>query len=141
MVTRWKSYLASGVFELSVPEKTQLGAKNTIADFWTEPWPYWDMKERAGELFQWLRDSQLVVFKGDLNYRKLTGDIKWPVSTPFETAIGPLAGSFPLLSLRTNKADVAVGIDQAVADRLDEEGGKWRVNGRYALISFLPKAE
>jgi hypothetical protein len=63
MVTRWKLYLASGVFALSVPEMTQLGAKNAMADFWTEPWPYWDMKERAGELFQWLRGSQLVVFK------------------------------------------------------------------------------
>ena len=54
-------------------------------------------------------------------------------------AQGPLAGSFPLLSLRTNKADVAVGIDQAVADKLDEEGQKWRVSGRYALVSYLPK--
>ena len=54
---------------------------------------------------------------------------------------GPLAGSFPLLSLRTNKADVAVGIDEAVADRLDQLGEKWRVDGRYALISFLPQEE
>jgi damage-control phosphatase, subfamily III len=61
---------------------------------------------------------------------RLTGDVKWPVSTPFETAIGSLAGSFPILSLRTNKADVAVGIDQAIADELDNRGEKWRVNGR-----------
>lgn len=54
---------------------------------------------------------------------------------------GSLAGSFPLLSLRTNKADVVVGIDQAVADKLDEEGQQWRVNGRYALVSFLSKVE
>jgi len=141
MVTRWKSYLDSGIFTLSVPEKTPLGENNIMANFWTEPWPYWDMKVRARELFDWLSGSQLVIFKGDLNYRKLTGDIKWPVYTPFETAIGPLAGSFPLLSLRTNKADVVVGIDQAIADRLDEKEEKWRVNGRYALISFVQKAE
>jgi hypothetical protein len=61
---------------------------------------------------------------------RLTGDLQWPVSTPFETAIGPLAGSFPILSLRTNKADVAVGIDQDVADELDRIGERWRVNGR-----------
>jgi hypothetical protein len=139
MVTRWKSYLASGTFSLSVPEGTQLGATNAMADFWTEPWPYWDMKERAVNLHASLRTSGLVIFKGDLNYRKLTGDVKWPVSTSFETALGPLAGSFPLLSLRTNKADVVVGIDQVVADRLDEKGEKWRVNGRYALVSFCPR--
>ena len=63
MVNRWKSYLASGVFALSVPEDTQLGAKHVMAGFWTEPWPYWDMKDRASELFRWLTDSQLVIFK------------------------------------------------------------------------------
>ena len=56
-----------------------------------------------------------------------------------DTPKGPLAGSFPLLSLRTNKADVVVGIEQSVADKLDERGEKWRVNGRYALVSFLPR--
>jgi len=66
MVTRWKLYLTSGVFSLSVPEKTQLGAKDVMADFWTEPWPYWDMKERAGQLFEWLAGSQLVIFKVSL---------------------------------------------------------------------------
>jgi damage-control phosphatase, subfamily III len=45
--------------------------------------------------------------------------------------LGPLAHAFPLLSLRTNKADVAVGIPQSVADALDARGEKWRVNGRY----------
>lgn len=139
-MTRWKSYIASGTFALSVPEETQLGETNLIAEFWTEPWPYWDMKERAGGLFELLSSSGLVIFKGDLNYRKLTGDVKWPVSTSFETALGPLGRSFPLLSLRTNKADVVVGIDQAVADKLDEKGEKWRINGRYALVSFLNKA-
>lgn len=78
---------------------------------------------------------------------RLTGDIKWPVSTPFDvaignlafksdlqtltySAIGPLAGDFPILSLRTNKADVAVGVPQEVADKLDKAGEKWRVNGK-----------
>lgn len=47
-------------------------------------------------------------------------------------AIGPLAGSFPILSLRTNKADVVVGVDQDVADKLDEvDNRKWRYDGRY----------
>lgn len=44
--------------------------------------------------------------------------------------IGPLAGSFPLLSLRTNKADVVVGIPQDIADKMDEKDKGWRVNGK-----------
>ncbi|KAI0072176.1 DUF89 domain-containing protein [Panus rudis PR-1116 ss-1] len=140
MVTRWKEYIEKGVFELSVPATTPLGGSHPKADFWTTPYPYWNLKERAPELFEGLKDSGLVIFKGDLNYRKLTGDIAWPVSTPFEDAIGPLAGSFPILSLRTSKADVVVGVDQAVADALDAKGEKWRVNGKYALVSFVPKS-
>lgn len=73
--------------------------------------------------------------------------------------MGPLAGDFPILSLRTNKADVVVGVPQDVADKLDESGEKWRVNGkcvlpfdvrsaealtilcRYALVSFVPRSQ
>jgi hypothetical protein len=43
---------------------------------------------------------------------------------------GPVAGSFPLLSLRTNKADVVVGISKEIAGNLDQSGEKWRVDGR-----------
>jgi hypothetical protein len=53
---------------------------------------------------------------------------------------GPLAHAFPLLSLRTNKADVVVGIPSSVAEALDARGEKWRINGRYvrriALYGF-----
>ncbi|KIP06641.1 hypothetical protein PHLGIDRAFT_514562, partial [Phlebiopsis gigantea 11061_1 CR5-6] len=145
MVSRWKSYLDSGVFALSVSQETKLGASNdkltrlAQADFWTGPWPYWDMKTRAPEVWSDLRESSLVIFKVR-GYRKLTGDVRWPVATPFDAALGPLAGDFPVLSLRTNKADVVVGVPQAVADRLDASGEKWRVNGKYALVSFLPRS-
>ncbi|KAF7980392.1 hypothetical protein HWV62_38190 [Athelia sp. TMB] len=133
MVTRWKGYLSSGVFELSVPEGTPLGAKNPVADFWTEPWPYWNMKERARPLFETLSESGLVVFK--VEFFSLRGAFF------HRETLSPLAGSFPLLSLRTNKADVAVGINQDVADKLDERGEKWRVSGKYALISWAPRVE
>lgn len=34
-----------------------------MVKFWTEPWPYWNMKERASQLWSWLHDSDLVIFK------------------------------------------------------------------------------
>ncbi|KAJ8695347.1 Hairy/enhancer-of-split with YRPW motif protein 2, variant 2 [Pleurotus ostreatus] len=146
MVSRWQKYVDDGTFKLSVPLNTPLGAfrldstDSNLANFWTSPYPYWDMESRAPLLWKSLSESGLVIFKGDLNYRKLTGDVKWPAWTPFNQAVGPLAGSFPLLSLRTNKADVVVGVDKDIAQRLDQSDEKWRVNGRYALISFLPKS-
>ncbi|KAJ7145852.1 DUF89-domain-containing protein [Mycena epipterygia] len=141
MIERWKKYVETGVFALSVPAATPLGGGSDgtaeLAEFWTSPAPYWDMRIHATKLWSALKGSDLVIFKGDLNYRKLTGDVKWPAWTPFATALGPLAGSFPLLSLRTNKADVVVGVNREIAEQLDGEGSKWRVDGRYALISFL----
>jgi hypothetical protein len=52
---------------------------------------------------------------------------------------GPLAGAFPLLSLRTNKADVVTGIEKETAVRLDASGEKWRVDGRCvdSLMLFI----
>ncbi|KAH7921136.1 DUF89-domain-containing protein [Leucogyrophana mollusca] len=110
MVNRWKSYLKDGTFTLS----TNLGGADTkrMAEFWTSPWPYWNMKERESELWKWLSGSGLVIFK----------------------EVRPLGGSFALLSLRTNKADVAVGVPQEVADKLDVRGEKWRVSGKYVVL-------
>lgn len=66
MVTRWRTYLEQGIFILSTDLTEVNGQKadgQAIAKFWTEPWPYWNMKERASQLWQWLHDSDLVVFK------------------------------------------------------------------------------
>ncbi|KAG7087527.1 hypothetical protein E1B28_013486 [Marasmius oreades] len=145
MATRISKYVEEGVLMFSVPIETPLGGGDgdvsKLGEFWTSPLPFWNMEQDCAELWNDLRKSDLVIFKGDLNYRKLTGDIKWPSTTSFESALGPLAGSFPLLSLRTNKADVAVGIDQEILDEVEQKDKKWRVNGKYALISFLPKAK
>ncbi|KAF8961598.1 hypothetical protein BDZ97DRAFT_1663927 [Flammula alnicola] len=128
MVSRWRSYL--DIFCLSVLVDTPLGGDSASksAEFWTNPRPYWDTETDAPQTFGMLKESGLVVFKGDL---KLTGDVRWPAWTPFAEAIGPLAGSFPILSsLRTNKADVVVGVAKDVAERLDQSSEIWRVDGR-----------
>ncbi|KAK0213532.1 DUF89 domain-containing protein [Armillaria fumosa] len=129
MVTRWKDYVERGIFSLSIPISTPLGeGRGSTADFWTTHLPYWDMKLHDEPLWTDLHlNSSLVIFKGDL---KLTGDISWPTSTLFRVAIGPLAGSFPLLSLRTSKADVVAGVSDEVAAQLDKTDKHWRVNGR-----------
>ncbi|EIW76695.1 DUF89 domain-containing protein [Coniophora puteana RWD-64-598 SS2] len=137
MVSRWKKYIEDGTFTLATRMRDSNEDFIQMTKYWTAPWPYWNMEAQGPKAWDWLSKSELVIFKGDLNYRKLTGDTQWPVSTPFKDAIGPLAGSFPILSLRTNKADVAVGVSEEVARALDEKGERWRVSGKYALVSFL----
>lgn len=69
MVNRWQSYLESGAFSLSVPPETPLGGNaqvNEQIQFWTGPWPYWELQVKAPALFEHLKSSQLVIFKVDV---------------------------------------------------------------------------
>ncbi|CAG8739995.1 16585_t:CDS:2 [Dentiscutata erythropus] len=69
---------------------------------------------------------------------KLVYDCKWETVTPFKEAIGPLANSknaLPVLSLRTGKSDVFVGLDEGVEERLGPDKS-WMYSGKYAAIQF-----
>ncbi|KAK6904241.1 hypothetical protein I203_107757 [Kwoniella mangroviensis CBS 8507] len=136
LAARWKRHLNSGRFKLSVPENTKLGKATPLGRFWTTQYSFQDLPEIAPGTLQELRKSDLVIFKGDLNYRKLVGDAWWPTTTPFEVALGPLAGKITLLSLRTNKADTIVGLEEGIEERLNKEAPDWRVSGKYAVVSF-----
>ncbi|KAL2015733.1 hypothetical protein VTK56DRAFT_4904 [Thermocarpiscus australiensis] len=113
---------------------------------WTGPGSYWRLPKEAPELVEEFRGSELVIFKGDLNYRKLTGDVRWDPTTPFTEAIGPLGpgSGLNVLALRTCKADVVVGLKPGEDEKLRQmEGGggdsgarKWAWNGKWAVVSF-----
>jgi len=45
--------------------------------FWTSANSFWALPQER-RLYEDLKESELVVFKGDLNYRKLTADVRHP---------------------------------------------------------------
>ncbi|XP_065216646.1 damage-control phosphatase ARMT1-like [Planococcus citri] len=106
--------------------------------FWITPYDYSKMSTVDPEQYAQLAKHKLTIFKGDLNYRKLVGDIYWEPTTSFKTA---LRGFEPtnVLSLRTVKADTIAGLKEGVFEELTDKDPSWLITGEYALIQLLKK--
>lgn len=79
-----------------------------------------------------LANADLVIVKGDANYRRLLGDARWPHTTPFAHAIRYFPS--PLVVLRTLKAEIIVGLQPGQAEQLQAEDPAWLVNGKRGII-------
>lgn len=120
---RWSSYLSAGTW-------------TSVADpFWTFPHDFSQMKETDLPLYNCLGQADLVIFKGDLNYRKLVGDLNWETTATFATALQGFRPA-PILSLRTAKADVMIGLATGQAEEVTEKDPDWMVNGQWGVIQF-----
>ncbi|MGH3839737.1 MAG: damage-control phosphatase ARMT1 family protein, partial [Pseudonocardiaceae bacterium] len=97
------------------------------------PWSYHRMPVDLAEQFS---SATLTIMKGDLNYRRLVGDCRWPATTPFAALASYFPGS--VAALRTLKSDVVVGLDEQMLSTLDSTGEQWRTNGTRALIQVRP---
>jgi len=101
--------------------------------FWTLAQDFSEMNTIAPDLYEDLSKAKIVFFKGDLNYRKLVGDRKWPHTTPFTEALWGFLPA-PLCSLRTLKADVQVGLALGQDGRIEAFNKDWMTSGSYAVI-------
>ncbi|MBP2705934.1 protein-glutamate O-methyltransferase family protein [Microbispora sp. RL4-1S] len=97
------------------------------------PLPYRDMPDDLRAEFA---AASLTITKGDLNYRRLVGDLMWPALTPFAEVTGYFPG--PLVALRTLKSDALVGVPEPVLAALDAAGRPWRTTGTHAMIQGRP---
>lgn len=124
---RWMHYISMGMWSYH------------DHSFWTLPHEYHDMVSAAPDLYATLCSSQLLLFKGDLNYRKLVGDRNWSHETPFRTALQGFQPT-PLCALRTLKANVQVGLEEGHGEKLSIETPSWMTSGNYAIIQFCDSA-
>jgi hypothetical protein len=97
------------------------------------PLPYADMPD---DLRSELARATVTISKGDLNYRRLVGDRRWPGTASLDELTAYFPG--PLLALRTLKSEVAVGIEPLALAALEESGEPWRTSGTHAVIQFRP---
>jgi uncharacterized protein with ATP-grasp and redox domains len=116
------SYLSSG--KLTLKEEP----------FWTFPFMFDQMPT---ELQLDLSASDLVVIKGDVNYRRLLGDRHWPKTTCMIDVTDYFPASF--VTLRTLKGEIIVGLEQEVVENISKIDPAWLINGKRGIIQLVKK--
>ena len=99
--------------------------------FWTSPLAGW---EAPMDLRRELAQADLIVSKGDANYRRWLGDRHWPFTTPFSAVLAYRPA--PLLALRVNKAELIVGLPPGKQEEMDAAHPGWLSNGQWGVIQF-----
>jgi hypothetical protein len=99
--------------------------------FWTSPLPGWEMPL---PVVRELSQSDLVISKGDANYRRLLGDLDWPYTMPFADILSYFPA--PVVALRTVKAELACGLQPGQAERVAVQDPDWMIDGRWGVVQF-----
>jgi hypothetical protein len=86
------------------------------------------------DLMETYAGTDLTVLKGDLNYRRLVGDCRWPPDTQFASVTAYFPS--PVAALRVHKSEVAVGVQSALVLALAAADVDWRIDGRYGTVQL-----
>lgn len=100
--------------------------------FWTSPLAFWEIPPH---LKAELAKSNLVIIKGDANYRRLLGDRHWDYTTNFADIVCYLPA--PIVALRTLKSEVAAGLDPEIVNTVSKSDPNWLTNGQWGVIQLV----
>ena len=100
--------------------------------FWNSPLAGWQMPDRLREEFA---RFDLIVSKGDANYRRWLGDRHWSFITPIDDILSYLPT--PLAVLRVLKSEVAAGLLPGQPEKLSRRDPDWLVDGKWGMIQFV----
>ncbi|XP_026317919.1 protein-glutamate O-methyltransferase-like isoform X2 [Hyposmocoma kahamanoa] len=128
LAATWKQYLEDGSFFV------------TDEDFWTYPHVYKDMQKIDPNLYRNFQFSTGILFKGDLNYRKLMGELN---TNPYAKMLERLQGfnPAPIIACRTVKSEIICGMPKGKFELYTKLDPDWMKKGIYGVIQFCPKAE
>ena len=129
--------------EFSVPALMHLGARLTAwfhsghlrvltSPFWTS---HRGFRHLPSDLVEALSRADLVLFKGDANYRRLLDDRHWSPTDDLREITSYL--KVPFAVLRTIKAELVVGLPDGMAERVASVDPEWLVNGRWGLVHLV----
>ena len=104
--------------------------------FWNGPRHYPDLPEDvSGALAQ----ADLILFKGDVNYRRLLSDRRWPPDADVAAIVDYLPA--PALILRTLKSEIIAGLAPGQAAELARADPEWLTNGRRGVIQLVARPD
>jgi hypothetical protein len=101
-------------------------------------WTSWQtFRQMPPTLTAELARSELVIVKGDVNYRRLLDDAHWP----FTARMDEIAAYFPapFVTLRTLKGEIIVGLEPGQAEAIAAQDATWLINGKRGIIQFVSK--
>ncbi|MFN2159963.1 MAG: damage-control phosphatase ARMT1 family protein [Anaerolineales bacterium] len=100
--------------------------------YWTSPLFGWQMEEN---LMKELSVADLLISKGDANYRRWIGDFHWPFETPIKDILGYLP--VPIAFTRIFKSNCAAGLDPERVKTTQEIDQNWLYNGKWGVVQFF----
>jgi hypothetical protein len=104
--------------------------------FWSSPLHFPRM---PADLREALAAADLVLVKGDANYRRLLEDRRWEPWRSMEEIAAYFPASFACL--RTMKSEIVVDVPRETAARLSAEDPEWLTNGRRGLVRYCRAAK
>ena len=109
------------------------GTLSTSADwFWASSYHFCEMPK---PLYEEISSLEMVISKGDVNYRRLLSDRHWPYTTPITKIIHYFPTS--LLILRTLKGEIIVNLKEGQAEKIEAEDPDWLINGKRGIIQYI----
>ncbi len=105
--------------------------------------PFWSsclmFRQMPEEVSTQLAEADLVIVKGDVNYRRMLDDRHWAHHTPLEEAAGYFPA--PFVFLRTLKGEIMLGLAEGEAEGIEKIDSTWLINGKRGVIHFFMNEE
>ena len=95
------------------------------------------MMEMPEHLLSDLTSSDLVICKGDANYRRLLGDRTWPFDISFDKVMSYFPTS--ILVLRMIKSEIGAGYSLEKMREVESMDDQWMQNGEWGSVQFYKK--